>query len=71
MVNMFDPSLESLRPMGQARAVKKLVLQGVLVCASFVPLKFAFGSGILESQVRPDRADRCSAGGDNHRWDPC
>ena len=65
------PKPISLSRVGLRWAVKKLVLQRVLVWASFVPLEFAFKSGILESQVRPDRADRCSAGGDNHRSGLC
>ena len=55
----------------QVWTVKRLILQPVLPRASFVRIEFAGRSGILESQVRPDRADRCSTGGDNHRSRPC
>jgi len=56
-----------VEPGANAGLLKKLVLQRVSFCASFVPLEFTVRSSILESQVRPDRADRYSAGGDNHR----
>ena len=51
----------------QCWAVRKLVLKQVFVSASFVPLECAMRSGSLESHVRPDRADRYFADGDNHR----
>ena len=58
---------KKLFPLALRWTVKSSVSTRVLVRASFVPIKFALRSGTLDGQVRPDRADRCSAGGDNHR----
>ena len=69
------PSLLWFVPVGRIptgeRAVKKLLLQWVPVSVSFVPPECEVRSGNLESQARPERADRCSTGGDDHRSGPC